>query len=169
MLQRLDRAGRSLGDLGDVVEGEVGDEAERDHLALVVGQEGEGSDEIGIERFGGRMSRDVRQLAVERLGPSRPAPAVVDEAVAGNREDPTPQVVAIAAEPGEVAGHLEEHLAEQVLGVRDPLAAEVAQHGRGQLPVGIPRVHPVIIDRRPGLLEVAAGIEPAYRALQALA
>jgi hypothetical protein len=140
MLQRLDRSDVSLGDLGDDLEGEVGNEAEGDHLALVVGQERQGGDQLGIEGIGRRRSRGVRQLSVEHLGAPSPTAGVVDDTVPGDGEDPTPQVVAIAAEPTEVASYLEKDLAEQILGIAGALRPQVAQHGRGKVAIDVLRI-----------------------------
>ena len=140
MLQRLDRSDPALGDLGDDLEGEVGNEAQGDDLALVVGQERQGGDQLRIERVGCRRRRGVRQLAVDHLGAPGPTAGVVDDTVPGNGEDPTPQVVAIAAEPSEVPRYLEKDLAEQILRLAGALRPQVAQYCRGQLAIDVLRI-----------------------------
>jgi hypothetical protein len=142
MLQRLDRPELALGDAGDLLEGEVGNEAQRDHLALIVGQPRQGPDELRIERIDWKHRRDVGQLAVDDLGPPRPAPGVIDEAVPGNGEDPAPQIVTIAPKPREVARHLEEHLAEQVFGIAGALGPQIPQHRGGELAIGVLGIEP---------------------------
>jgi len=136
MLQGLDRPDLPLGDSGHHVEGEIGDEAEGDDLALIVGQERQGGDQLGIERFVGRRRRGV-PLAVDLSRPAGPPPRVVDETVPGDREHPTPQVVMITAEPREVARHLEEDLAEQILGIASALGPQIAQHRRSEVAIDV--------------------------------
>jgi hypothetical protein len=121
MLQRFDRSDLALGDASDLLEGEVGNEAERDHLALIVGQQRQGPDELRIGRVGRQNRGDVGQLTVDDLGPPGPPPGVVDETVPGDGEDPAPQVIPIAPKPRKVPSHLEEDLAEKILGVAGAL------------------------------------------------
>lgn len=60
----------------------------------------------------------------------------------GDGEDPPAQVLVITAEGWKVAGDLQEHLTEQVLGLCSPLGAQIAEDLGGQVPVdlrGAPR------------------------------
>jgi len=74
------------------------------------------------------------------LGAPGSSAGVVGETVPGNGEDPTPQVVAIAAEPSEVPRYLEKDLAEQILGIAGALRPQVAQHRRGELAIDVLRI-----------------------------
>jgi len=136
MLESLDRPDPSLGDAGHHVEGEIGNEAEGDDLALIVGQERQGGDQLGIERFVGRRRRGV-PVAVDLSRSAGPPAGVVDETVPGDGEHPAPQLVMIASEPREVARHLEEDLAEKIFGIAGALGPQVAQHRRGEVAIDV--------------------------------
>jgi hypothetical protein len=51
----------------------------------------------------------------------------VDQAVVGDREDPGPKCLLLAIKGGDVARHLQEDLAEDVLRVRRVVSAQVAE------------------------------------------
>jgi hypothetical protein len=145
VLQRLDRADSSMRDAGDVVERQIGDESQEDDGALILG---EGVDRglqgwvdrvelvvedglIGQARVGGRWSR----------GATSPG---VDEPVMGDREDPTPPRLGVTADAVHIPGDVEEHLAQQVLGVWCSLRSEITEQGGGEL--SVQRCRDILLD-----------------------
>src|SRR5207248_7805660 len=72
--------------------------------------------------------------AIERRAPARPPPNI-DDPVMGEGEHPAPKGGIVAPEARQVAHDLEEGLAHEIFRFGDPLAADVAEHGRGQRPV----------------------------------
>ena len=69
-----------------------------------------------------------------------PPPAIVDQAVVGDAEDPAPQGGAVAAEAMDVARDLQEDLAQQVLGLGCTLRPQVAEDRGRQRAIGVSRV-----------------------------
>jgi hypothetical protein len=127
-LQRLDRTDSATNDPGDVVEGEVGDEAEDDHLTLTGGELAERGNEVDVEvatvvdacAFGWILGDDASSHA--------PPAHVVNAATVGNGEHPAAKVIGTAAETTEIAGNADEHVADQVLGLVDTMRSEIAEH-----------------------------------------
>ncbi len=136
MLHGLHGVGGAPGDGGHVVQRQVGHEAQGHDLALI------GPERVQ-RRHEGRVDRICRwgrlgggQAPVDDPGPTRPPPVGIGHSVVGDGEHPSPEVGGIAREPVEVTAHLQEHLAEQVLGVGCPACPQVTEDRGSQLSVG---------------------------------
>ena len=120
-------------DAGDVLERQIGDESQEDDGALIVGQ---GVDR-GLQRWVDRVDLVVVGGLIGGAGVgdrwSRGATSPgVDEPVVGDGEDPTPPRVGVTADAVDVSGDVEEHFAQQVLGIRCSLRSEVTEHSGGE-------------------------------------
>lgn len=69
-------------------------------------------------------------------------PALVEQPVVGDRQHPGPKLLLAAAEPRQVADHLQEDLSKKVIGIACPAPSEVATHS-GRV---------IAVDRVPGPL-----------------
>lgn len=137
VLQRLDRPDFPLCELCDLFQREVGHEPEKDDLALVGGQRLQCGHERGVDRLGRRRRGLVVGRPVDHVRAAGRPPTSVEHSVVRDGEDPAAQGGGVAREAVDVAGDLEEDLAEQILGVADALRAQIGQDVRGQRPVGV--------------------------------
>ncbi len=116
MLQRLDGAHRSSGQLGHRFEREIRDEPQHDNFALVGRQSTESIDEAGIEWLT-RCRGDRYRTGAQEAATLGETSTFVDEAVMGNREHPSAKRRPVASKPAEALRHVAEHLTEQILAV----------------------------------------------------
>jgi len=138
VLEGTHRTRRPAGQLGHRLDGQVGHEAEDNDVALIGGPASQGIDEFPVQRIGPRRgSGDFGHGLIGAAGPAGGPPAGVDEAAAGDGEDPPSQAVVVTVEPAQVPHDMEEDLTERVLGIFGTGTAEVAEHGRGQGPVHV--------------------------------
>ena len=120
VLEGLDRAGAAAEHRGGLLDAEVGDQAEQQHLTLGGGEIGENPAQLAFRDAGERLGLGVvggpaRGHPVERLLVA-PAPVVVDDLVVGDREDPRSELRLGAVEPVDVLPRREQHLVDEVVG-----------------------------------------------------
>lgn len=140
VLHRFHRADGATRDRRNILDGQIGDEAQTDDLTLLRGQLGERGDELVISV--GNLDHFVLAILDPLvLGASSVAATVIDDAVASNGEDPPSEVVLVAAEASERACDPVEHLTEEIVGIGDTLTAQVAVYRRPQPPVRLTGVH----------------------------
>ena len=126
-LQRLHGTDSPTNDPRDVLEREVGDEAQDDHLTLTRGELAERGNEVDVEvatvvdagALGWILGDDAPSYA--------PATNVVDAATVGDGKQPATKVIGIAVKAAEIAGDADEHVADEVFGLVDTVRAEVAE------------------------------------------
>jgi hypothetical protein len=136
MLQRLDGAGALPQHPGDLLDGEIGDDPEREHVALIGSQRGEHfGDGVAFDtgqclRFGVAAGRCFGQRIGQLDGdnPTLHAAVLVDQDPTRDGEHPSDEPGLIAAEVRKVAEHTKEHLAGDVFGIASPLDAQPAEH-----------------------------------------
>ncbi len=131
------------GHLGDLVEGEVSDVAEQEHVALARGggdqqvvelPRAEVRDRLVLERALRRAAFEVLVLGgIRRAGAG--APTGIDHPVMGDREHPRAERGLIALEAVQVTDDLEEGLGGDVLRRGAALPGEVAGEHRGEIEV----------------------------------
>src|SRR5829696_8576495 len=143
VLQRLDRVGGLVEDPGHLGRGEVGDQAQQQHLALVRGELPQGGQHpvtldplqrqlLWVHRPAGR--RGLLEQVVQGLDAvAGLAAAVVGQVVAGDAEQPAPECLHRTTEAGQALDRAFEDVAGEVLGgvaVADR-GEEEAEQGRG--------------------------------------
>ena len=158
MLERLGGADRPPGDASDVLERQIGDEPQRDHLALVGGQlraaprrsSGSRGSATGAAGWSGATAPDEPRAAGGLVAPA----SVTRFRAMVNTQRRTALWSLDVTEPAKVPRHLQEDLAGDVLGIRRRrgLGGSRARAGRARRrsPPGSPvRSHRILTqDRR---------------------
>lgn len=135
MLEGTDCPGASANRLGRLVDAQAGDDPQQQDLALLVGQHREqGIDPFSLADLVGEIVCDDRlgKVLVSCRCGARPAgevAALIDEQVAGDPEDPRPEVGRDALEALDAGERAYEHFVGQVLGVLGSPGAEEAGQG----------------------------------------
>ena len=118
---------------GDLVDGQVSDDAEQHCLGHVWRQPAhqcDGSIECAdiVERPGtGFVGASCDGIVVDVFGTPSVLAGGIDLPAASDREQPSPERVAVTAEAVERSGDVDPHLGRQILGLGAATTAEVAQ------------------------------------------
>jgi hypothetical protein len=141
----------------DLVDGEIADDPKQQDLALVRGErrqqpgdalEPESRSRRVFDVIAGRLLGELELLGHRLARAPRNAAALIEQAVMGDRECPRPEATLVPFEPLEVADDLQEHLAEQVVGIRRAARPHVAEQ----------RWRELRVELAPRRLDAAAGV-----------
>jgi hypothetical protein len=127
VLQRLHCAGRTAGDTGDILYRKVSNESQCHHFPLIRREFSERRDEVRVEGLYGFTAIVQRQRPYVQ-GMPMPAAMFVDEAVVGDGEHPSSQVVVSALEVVDSPCDANEDLADQVFALVPAGASQIAMH-----------------------------------------
>jgi hypothetical protein len=140
VLQGLDRPGPAMGDPGDFLQRQIGHKPQHDDLSLVGSQAVESFHQLGVEGIGICGAGPIgHSLRTDGRPPSSPS-GVIDNPVTGHFEHPPPHGLLVTPDPVQISGHLKEDLTQYILGLRNPLRPQIAQHGGGQMAVDHRRI-----------------------------
>lgn len=138
-LQLLHRAGRSPNDSGDLLDAEVGDDAERQHLTLVRGKSCQrglklAERESAVRVLLGRGDRSFVEFRViaELAGSPCSSTRCVDHPCAGNGERESTDALGSAGDGRDAWNECDEHVLHHGFGIIDTVSSQVAQHRRGE-------------------------------------
>ena len=162
VLERLDGAGSFAKYSGDLFDREIGDEPQREHVALIGGEAGEDVGDPVLDTGQGFsrafvLGDGVGQRIGQRDGddPTLHAAVLVDQEPARDREHPRDEPGLFPVEVAEMGEHAEEHLAGQVFGIASTLGP---QEARARVPpsvrtaprtCGVPRRARVSVSAKP--------------------
>jgi hypothetical protein len=102
---------------GDRFERQVGDQSQHEQVPLIGGQLAQGGDQHRIHRLRMRGGGPVKYRLCRHARTASPPTGVVDDAVAGDGEHPPAHGEVVVYHPMHVTGDLDEHLAQDVLGI----------------------------------------------------